>query len=70
MSLLNHKSKNNENQFLCKFYINGHCKRGNNSLLEKEKHNSEYFAIKPSFKIYTLPKKVRQKIVNINKQYS
>ena len=41
----------------------------NNSLLEKEKHNSEYFAIKPSFKIYTLPKKVRQKIeIDKNKQ--
>ena len=33
-----------------------------NSLLEKEKHNSEYFAIKPSFKIYPLSKKIRQKI--------
>ena len=41
----------------------------NNTLLEKEKHNSEYFALKPSFKVYNLPKKIRQKLEkDANKQ--
>ena len=30
-----------------------------NTLIEKEKHNSEYFVIKPSFTVYKLPKKLR-----------
>ena len=30
-----------------------------NTLLEKEKNNSEYFVIKPSFTVYKLPKKLR-----------
>ena len=30
-----------------------------NALLEKEKHNSEYFAIKPTFTVYKLPKRLR-----------
>ena len=32
-----------------------------NSLLEKEKHNSEYFVIKPAFVVYKLPKRLMPK---------
>ena len=32
-----------------------------NSLLEKEKHNSEYFVIKPAFVVYKLPKRLMTK---------
>ena len=32
-----------------------------NSLLEKEKYNSHYFAIKPTFKLYKLPKEIKIK---------
>ena len=31
-----------------------------NSILEQEKHNSEYFVIKPSFTIYKLPKRIKK----------
>ena len=30
-----------------------------NNVLEKEKDNSEYFVIKPAFKVYTLPKRLK-----------
>ncbi len=42
----------------------------NNSLLEQEKHNSEYFALKPSFKVYNLPKKNKKKSGNNTSQKS
>ena len=32
-----------------------------NTLLEKEKHNSEYFVIKPAFTVYKLPKRLMPK---------
>jgi len=32
-----------------------------NDLLEKEKHNSEFFVVKPSFTVYRLPKRLRPK---------
>ena len=38
----------------------------NNNLLEQEKHNSEYFTLKPSFKVYTLPKRLKQKSAKSN----
>ena len=50
--------------FLCHFPTDlNNIYRGqiNNDLLEKEKHNSEYFVLKPSFTEYNLPKKLKQK---------
>ena len=32
-----------------------------NALLEKEKHNSEYFVIKPTFTVYKLPKRLKKR---------
>ena len=54
----------NNGSFLCQYPSDlNRIYRGkiDNTLLEKEKHNSEYFVIKPSFTIYPLPKKLRQK---------
>ena len=51
--------------FLCKYPsdLNKIYKgRINPSLLEKEKDNSQFFVIKPTFKIYPLPKKLRKKL--------
>ena len=31
-----------------------------NTILEQEKHNSEYFVIKPSFTVYKLPKRIKK----------
>ena len=33
-----------------------------NNLLEKEKNNSEYFVIKPTFTVYSLPKRLKKKL--------
>ena len=33
-----------------------------NELLQKEKNNSEYFVIKPSFTVYNLPKRLKAKL--------
>ena len=55
MSLLNHKSKNHENQFLCKFYINGHCKRGNNChYLHSESEREKWLNQKKECRYYNL----------------
>jgi hypothetical protein len=38
-----------------------------NSILEQEKHNSEYFVIKPSFTIYKLPKRIKKDTLSNDK---
>ena len=60
----NKNNFNKNNTFLCHFPSDlNRLYKGkiDNSLLEKEKDNSEYFVIKPSFTIHHLPKKLRQK---------
>lgn len=75
------KDKSNKNfkpslssSFLCHFpsdLNNVYKGQIDNELLNKEKDNSEYFALKPSFTIYNLPQKSKQKsgknINNVNK---
>ena len=55
MSLLNHKSKNHENQILCKFYLNGHCKRGKNCrYLHSESEREKWLNQKKECRYYNL----------------
>ena len=62
------KNKDN-NLFLC-YYPSDLKKiykgKINNDILEREKHNSEYFVLKPSFKKCVLPNKLRKKLEKIN----
>ena len=69
LNFVNNNNKESYNYskypFLCKYPsdLNKIYKgRINPSLLEKEKDNSQFFVIKPTFKIYPLPKKLRKKI--------
>jgi hypothetical protein len=55
MSLLNHKSKIHENQILCKFYLNGHCKRGKNCrYLHSESEREKWLNQKKECRYYNL----------------
>ena len=61
-NLINNNLSNLSTTYLCRSPADlNKIYRGviDNNVLEKEKDNSEYFVIKPAFKVYTLPKRLK-----------